>query len=304
MDWLRKVPIGQFVDGRSSWLRRIDPRLKLAWVLMFLLTPLLAGVHWRLFLVLALCLITVFSSLPLRILWRPCVFLLMLAVVVGLFAMTLPTGDPPALFFLRFPQELPGAETFGKNWELFKIGPLSLGPLNFGSLVIDRRSAELGLNTSTLIFTLVHSVNLMLITTPPEDLVWTISWFIAPLATFGVPVERVSFQLLLALRFLPLVQEELQNLFRALSSRALSMRRLGFKASFGLLLSVGERLLANILLRSEQGADALLARGGVLISPNQIRPISLFSRKSIFLNLGSTILLMLILSLRAKYGTF
>ena len=54
----------------------------------------------------------------------------------------------------------------------------------------------------------------MLITTPPEDLVWAIRWFFAPLALFGFPLEKLSFQLLLALRFLPLVQEELQNLFR------------------------------------------------------------------------------------------
>ena len=74
-------------------------------------------------------------------------------------------------------------------------------------------------------------------------------------------VTRLSFQLLLALRFLPLVQEELQNLLRSLVSRAVSLRKLGFKAAFGLLLSVGERLLANILLRRAAGADALVARG-------------------------------------------
>ena len=77
--------------------------------------------------------------------------------------------------------------------------------------------------------------------------------------------------MLLALRFLPLVQEELQNLLRALASRAVNLRKLGFKASFGLLLAVGERLLANILLRAEQGADALLARGGQVLGPSALR---------------------------------
>ena len=42
MDWLRQIPIGQYVDGAGGWLRRLDPRLKLLWVLMFLLTPVLA----------------------------------------------------------------------------------------------------------------------------------------------------------------------------------------------------------------------------------------------------------------------
>ena len=123
--------------------------------------------------------------------------------------------------------------------------------------MVDRASAVLGLRTSTLIFTVIHSVNLMLITTPPEDLVWALSWCLAPLKWLGCPVERLGFQLLLALRFLPLVQEELQNLLRSLASRAVNLRQLGFKAGFGLVLAVGERLLANILLRAEQGADAL-----------------------------------------------
>ena len=67
MDWLRQIPIGQYVDGSAGWLRQIDPRLKLGWVVMFLLTPVLAGPFWRLGLVLALLVITVVSGLPPRL---------------------------------------------------------------------------------------------------------------------------------------------------------------------------------------------------------------------------------------------
>ena len=56
MDWLRQVPMGQYVDGSTGWLRRLDPRLKLAWSLVFLLTPVLAGPLWRVGLVVALVL--------------------------------------------------------------------------------------------------------------------------------------------------------------------------------------------------------------------------------------------------------
>ena len=51
MDWLRKIPIGQYVAGRSGWLRKLDPRLKFSWVVMFLLSPVLAGPLWRIGLV-------------------------------------------------------------------------------------------------------------------------------------------------------------------------------------------------------------------------------------------------------------
>ncbi|MFL0770725.1 MAG: CbiQ family ECF transporter T component, partial [Prochlorococcus sp.] len=256
MDWLRQVPIGQFVAGSSSWMRRLDPRLKLAWVLMFLLSPVLAAPSWRVGLVAALLFLTFTSGLPIRIWWRSLLLLLLLSAFIGLVAMLLlPTGDPAATLPIRRVQELPGLELSGPVWDLLRIGPLHLGSFSLGPLVVDRRSAELGLNSATLLITVVHSVNLMLLTTPPEALVWALGWSLTPLAIVGVPVERLSFQLLLSLRFLPLVQEELQNLLRSLVSRAVNLRQLGFKASFGLILSVGERLLANILLRAEQGAE-------------------------------------------------
>ena len=96
MDWLHKVPIGQYVAGDSGWIRRLDPRLKLTWVLMFLLTPLLSGPTWRVGLVVGLSILTFFSSLPLRIWGRSFCLVLLLAGLVGSFAMFLPTGEVTA----------------------------------------------------------------------------------------------------------------------------------------------------------------------------------------------------------------
>ena len=199
MDWLRQVPMGQYVDGSSGWLRRLDPRLKLAWSLVFLLTPVLAGPLWRVALVVALVVITLASGLARSLWWRSVLLLTALALVVGLLSMLLPAVDPPAAFPLRNPAELPGLETEGPSWDLLRLGPLQLGGLKLGPLVVDRASAVLGLRTSTLIFTVIHSVNLMLITTPPEDLVWALSWCLTPLKWLGCPVERLGVQLLLAL---------------------------------------------------------------------------------------------------------
>ncbi|MFS6819385.1 energy-coupling factor transporter transmembrane component T [Synechococcus lacustris Tous-12m] len=128
-------------------------------------------------------------------------------------------------------------------WVLFQAGPLR----------ITKRSAELGLNTASLLFTVMHSANLLLVSTPPEELAWGISALLRPLERLGVPVQKLGFQLLLALRFVPLVQEELQNLTRGLATRALNLRQLGWKQLLGLVLALGERLLANVLLRAEQG---------------------------------------------------
>ena len=300
MDWLRQIPIGQYVDGSQGWLRRMDPRLKLAWSLVFLVTPVLAGPLWRVGLLAGLLLVTVLSGLPRIQWWRSLLILILLGIFVGLLSMLLPTVPPPAALSLRDPLELPGVQTDGLSWDLLRLGPLQLGPISIGPLVVDRASALLGLRTSTLIITVIHSVNLVLITTPPEELVWALSWWLAPLKAFGIPAERLGFQLLLALRFLPLVQEEFQNLLRSMASRAVNLRKLGFKASFGLVLAVGERLLANILLRAEQGADALVARGGQILGPSSFR---LSSRPpSTLLDCFALIALILVMGLRGRYG--
>ncbi|MFN9660197.1 MAG: energy-coupling factor transporter transmembrane component T family protein [Cyanobacteriota bacterium] len=281
MDWLRQIPIGQYVDTSGAegagWLQRLDPRLKLGWTLAFLVTPVMAGPRWRLALVGLLLLVTLLSGVPSRIWRRSMPALLAFAALVGLLSLILPAAPTPSGDLQRPPEELrlaptsgPPVERSGVPWELVRWGPFSAGPLSAGPLVVTRKSAELGINASTLLFTVVHSANLLLLTTAPEALVWALDWWLGPLAWLGWPMERLGFTLLLALRFLPLVQEELQNLLRALATRAVSIKSLGWKAGLGLVLAVGERLLANVLLRSEQGADALLARGGRWLPPDRL----------------------------------
>ncbi len=304
MDWLRKVPVGQYVDGYSGWMRKVDPRVKLSWVLMFLLTPVLAGPLWRIGLVVVLFLITFTSFLPLRIWWRGLFLLLIMSLIFGLLSVFLPTGYPMAPLNVRSTQELSNALISSPSWELWRIGPINLGDFSLGPLVVDRRSAALGIKTSTLIFTVIHSVNLMLLTTSPEDLMWALRWFISPLAWIGAPVERMSFQLLLALRFLPLAQEEFQNLIRSFVTRSINLRSLGFKGTLNVFLSVGERLLANILLRSEQGAEALLVRGGLLIPSASFKPKALLNKNPSFQNIGAVFFLLVAVILRGKYGYF
>ena len=63
------------------------------------------------------------------------------------------------------------------------------------------------------------------------------------------------------------------------------------------MLAVGERLLANILLRAEQGADALVARGGQILGPSYFRMPP--ERPALLLN--SLMTLVLVIGLRGQY---
>ena len=87
---------------------------------------------------------------------------------------------------------------------------------------------------------------------------------------------------------------------RSLASRAVNLRQLGFKAGFGLLLGVGERLLANILLRAEQGADALIAPGGRIMAPSRFRIPP--EQPAAVLNALAVAALLVVVGLRGQYG--
>ncbi|OUT70329.1 MAG: cobalt ABC transporter permease [Synechococcus sp. TMED19] len=291
MDWLRQLPLGQYVAGSSGWLRRVDPRLKYAWSLALLLTPILANATWRLAVVGVLLLLTAASGLPLRLWRRTLPVLLALSLAVGLLAALLPSPREQPLPMQRPPQELQLSEPLPPppSWELWKAGPLR----------VTRRSAELGVNSATLLFTVLQSANLLLVSTSPEALAWGLTALLRPLRWLGIPVDRLGFQLLLALRFLPLVQEELQNLLRAVATRAVNLKQLGWRGVTSLVLAIAERLLANVLLRAEQGAEALQARGGLWRAPAQLRLPPAPAR---VLDTMALAALVLLLVLRSRYG--
>jgi energy-coupling factor transport system permease protein len=63
------------------------------------------------------------------------------------------------------------------------------------------------------------------------------------------------------------VLEEVQNLMRSISTRAINWRKLGWRQALQVWLTVAERLLENLLLRAEQIAGAMKVRG--FTSPNE-----------------------------------
>nr|YP_002048718.1 possible cobalt transport protein [Paulinella chromatophora]ACB42508.1 possible cobalt transport protein [Paulinella chromatophora] len=311
MDWLRQLPIGQFIADSKCWLRYLDPRIKIIWSITFLTSPILSGPIWRSSLVILLLAITCFSGLPWRVWSRNVCGLLIFAFSMGVLTTILSANIPTKNSFSRPPNEII-FESHSKvnkpsihdklisiNWDLIHWAPPSTFSEKPRNIIITRRSVEIGVYTATLLFTLIHSSNLLLLSTPPEELIWGIAWFLMPLRIVGIPIERIGFTLLLSLRFLPLVQEESQNLLRSLGTRSIRVRRLGLKQSIDLALAVIERLLFNILLRAEQGAEALLVRGGHWVSPKRFKPPM---RSSKYTNTISLSVLVTILSLRTKYG--
>ncbi len=302
MNLLTKFSVGQYVHGNRSWLRIIDSRLKIIIVMLFLITPIWAGPLWRLSLVACLLLITFFSLLPSRVWWRSLCFLSCLSLLIG-FLSVLASSDIQSLdSYLRNPNELRVLVENTKEWNILQIPSQKIWFISFGPYNISRKAFELGIKTSTLIFTVIHSVNLMLLTTFQEDIVWGLSWFLYPFRKIGLPVSKWLFQLLIALRFIPLVQEEFQNIIKSVSVRSINFRNLGLKKSFKVLLVIVERLFQNIFLRIDQGAESLLSKKKINIKTNRFRTFYPSTSFSVIVNTLSICFICIAIFLRKLYG--
>jgi energy-coupling factor transport system permease protein len=293
MDLLRSLPLGLYLEQPMTWMHRLDPRVKLAWLMTFLAAPLLANVEWRVGLVGVLILLTVISRVPLRVWKQQIGWLLLLCIYVGVLIVFVPDGlnakyqprlPADALSFQQQSQQLPPLPPTRPWYNPFvPTTPIAAEPtptlkqptdyqyflFKRGQFAISRRSLDLALRFSTLLFTLIYSTSLFLLTTAPEEITAGLEDLLSPLDRFKVPVTEITLTLTLSLRFIPLVLEEFQNLVRSVRTRAISWKKLGLKSSIQVWMLVAERLLENLLLRAEQIASAMKVRG--FTSPNQHR---------------------------------
>jgi energy-coupling factor transport system permease protein len=273
MDLLRTLPIGLYLENPVTWLHRLDPRVKMLWLMGFLLTPLLASAMWRLVLVALLIALTILARIPLRV-WRQQLgWLSFLAIAV--FALTAMSPDGLAVDYqARRPgltiAPLASSKTAPKTAAtLPPATDYSYVLIDKGPIKVTRRSLDVAIRFSTLIFTLLHSTNLYLLTTAPEEISAGLEDVMSPLRKVGVPVTELALTLTLALRYIPLVLEEIQNLGRSIWTRAIDWKKLGLRRSLQVWLVVAERFLDNLLLRAAQAASAMQIRG--FTSPNHHR---------------------------------
>ncbi len=285
MDLLKSLPLGLYLEEPITWLHKLDPRIKLAWLMSFLFAPILANPWSRIGLVLLLIALTITARIPLRV-WRQQMgWLLILSLLVFFLTAVAPDGiavkNQPRLpsneeSFVN-PQlkekgsrgageqgsisqsSTPNLKTQTYNYIVFKQGPIK----------VNRRSLDLAVRVSTLLFTLIYSTNLYLLTTAPEEITAGIESLMRPLRKFNLPVTEIALTLTLSLRFIPLVLEEVQNLVRSVWTRAINWKKLGLRRSLRLWLTVAEKLLQNLLLRADQIASAMKVRG--FTTPNEHR---------------------------------
>ncbi|NJK74259.1 MAG: energy-coupling factor transporter transmembrane protein EcfT [Oscillatoriales cyanobacterium RU_3_3] len=290
MDLLRSLPIGLYLEQPVTWLHRLDSRVKLVWLMTFLISPILANPVWRLLLVGMLILLTLTAKIPLRVWKQQMGLLLLFCLLVFCLSAIAPDALPSAhqmrlpadeLAFAQQPATLPKPAAPKPWYQRFNFSlnsptsnpqspnknqlpqPTSYRYILFqqGPVKITRRSLDLAINVSTLFFTVIYSTNLYLLSTASEEITAAIEDLMQPLRRLHLPVTEIALTLTLSLRFIPLVLEEIQNLVRSVRTRAINWKKLGLRRAAQIWLTIAERLLENLLLRAEQIASAMKVRG-------------------------------------------
>ncbi len=97
--------------------------------------------------------------------------------------------------------------------------------------------------------------------TKPLDLTAALEWYLYPLKVIGVPSHIIAMIITLALRFIPTILDDVDRIMKAQASRGVDFKHGGLKTKFRSIISLIIPLFATSLVRSDELADAMEARG-------------------------------------------
>ncbi|KAI3715381.1 hypothetical protein L6452_22362 [Arctium lappa] len=248
-------PICQFISSPTTFLHSVDPRIKLAWLLVLVVLPARSHIYMRFGLITFLALLSVWI-LPRQVwvdqLGRVALLSGILFIMLGLGADSMPMvvqsrTPPPSMMGLP---SIPPSFA-GYSYLLFKLGPLQL----------TRKGLSVASTSACLTFTIFQSASLCLTTTTPEQLAFALQWFMKPLAYVGVPVAEVILTLLLSLRFINLVFDEVRIVALGIVSRRINWQQLATMETVEVFFTYIRRIFKNIFNHAEQITQAMNVRG-------------------------------------------
>ncbi|MCE1247178.1 MAG: energy-coupling factor transporter transmembrane protein EcfT [Firmicutes bacterium] len=231
MNLLKDITIGQYVPGEST-IHRLDPRVKIALsaVLMVLIFVVESYIGFAIIFGFLL-LVTLLSGIQFRYVIRglkPILFLVLITVVFNLFF---------AKGTLVVPQKIYG---------------ISL-PITWEGLATAVRMA-------IRLILLVFSTSLLTLSTSPIQLTDAMENLLAPFKKIGIPAHELAMMMTIALRFIPVLIEETDKIFKAQRSRGARFGRGGIIEKAKSLLPILVPLFVHAFKHAEDLAAAMESR--------------------------------------------
>lgn len=248
-------PIYQFVSSPTTFLHSVDPRVKLVWLLALVVLPARSNVIMRFGLVMYLTFLSIWF-LPKHVwmdqLGRVALLSGILFIMLGLGS----DGVPPLVQLRTPPPAMMGLPNLPASLGGYSYLIMKLGPLQF-----TRKGLSVASTAACLTFTVFQSASLCLSTTTPEQLAFALRWFMLPLKYIGVPVAEVILTLMLSLRFISLVFDEVRNIALGIVTRRINWQQLTMMETIDIFFIYFRRIFKNLFSHAEQISQAMIVRG-------------------------------------------
>ncbi|PKI47993.1 hypothetical protein CRG98_031657 [Punica granatum] len=248
-------PICQFVPSPGTFLHSVDPRIKLVWVVALVVLPARSHIMMRFGLVVYLAFLSIWI-LP-RHLWMDQLGRVSLLSGILFIMLGLGSDGAPALVQSKTPPAaMMGLPSLPASFMSYSYLIMKLGPLQF-----TRKGLSVASTAACLTFTIFQSASLCLTTTSPEQLAFALRWYLIPLTYVGVPVDEIILTLLLSLRFIHIVFDELRNVALGIVSRRINWVQLTMMETIDIFIGYIQRIFKNIFNHAEQISQAMIVRG-------------------------------------------
>ncbi|KAK1272963.1 hypothetical protein QJS04_geneDACA019028 [Acorus gramineus] len=248
-------PVGQFVASPLTFLHSVDPRIKLVWLLSLVLLPARSHIIMRFGLVMFLALLSIWI-LPTHV-WKD--QLGRASLLSGVLFLMLSLGSdgvPPVVQLRTPPPAVVGLPNVPSSLGGYSYLVMKLGPLQF-----TRKGLSVASTSACLSFIIFQSASLCLTTTTPEQIASALRWFMFPLTLIRVPVAEITLTLLLSLRFISLVFDEVRNVALGIVTRRIHWNQLSIMETVDIFFMYIRRIFKNIFNHAEQISQAMIVRG-------------------------------------------
>lgn len=248
-------PIAQYVASPTTFLHSVDPRIKWAWLVALVVLPARSHIFVRFSLVGFLAFLSV-AMQPKQV-WMDQLGRVTLLSTILFIMVALGTDSAPSLVYSRTPPaSMMGLSNFPTSLEDYSYIIMKFGPLQ-----LTRKGLSAASVAACLTFTIFQSASLCLTSTTPEQLAFALRWFLHPLGFLGFPVAEVILTLLLSLRFISLVFDEVRNVALGIVSRGINWQLLTTMETIDVFVTYIKRIFRNIFSHADQISQAMIVRG-------------------------------------------
>lgn len=226
---LEKMIFGRFIPG-NSFVHKLDPRSKLSFVFLFIVTVFLANNALTYGLLLGFTLLVIFSS-------RIRLYFLM-------------NGLKPILFLIIF--------TFLMHIFFTREGALLL---DWKFIKIYEEGLRQAVFISIRFLVLVLMTSVLTLTTSPISITDGLEDLLGPFKRFKLPVHELALMMSISLRFIPTLMDETDKILKAQLARGSDISTGSIKQRIRAVIPLLVPLFVSAFKRAEDLAVAMEVRG-------------------------------------------